>query len=259
MIYVIKIGGNIIDNPDSLKDFLRFFAEIQGHKILIHGGGKIATHIADQLQIPQQMYHGRRITDQATLDVVTMVYTGLINKNIVADLHAYGCPSLGVCGADANIVLADKRPVKEVDFGFVGDLTDINGEVIYAWLKQDLTPVIAPISHDGKGQLLNTNADTMASGIAIALSTFEKVNLIYCFEKKGVMMDIDDENSVIKSLNENDMEELKEKGLIHSGMLPKLDNALQTVKAGVESVIIGHAIDLPLLTTGESGTKITLS
>jgi len=259
MIYVIKIGGNIIDNPSSLKDFLRRFAKIQGHKILIHGGGKIATQIADQLQIPQQMYHGRRITDQATLDVVTMVYTGLINKNIVADLHACGCPSLGVCGADANIVLADKRPVKDVDFGFVGDLTDINGEVIHAWLKQDLTPIIAPISHDGNGQLLNTNADTMASGIAMALSKLEEVKLIYCFEKKGVMMDIEDENSIIQSLNENDIEKLKVKGLIHSGMLPKLENALYTVKAGVESVIIGHADDLSLLISGKSGTKIALT
>ncbi len=258
MIYVIKIGGNIIDNPEKLKDFLGHFAGIEGHKVLVHGGGKLATQLADKLHIPQQMVHGRRVTDTETLDVITMVYAGLINKNIVADLSALGCTSLGVCGADADLILADKRPVKEVDYGFVGDVNLVNGNVLFGWLSQGISPVISPVSHDGHGQLLNTNADTIASVVAVALSAYDSVSLIYCFDKMGVLLDVDDDSSVIPALNEDRIEKLKNEGLIHSGMLPKLENAIQTVKNGVESVVIGHADALPDIIQGKSGTKISL-
>ena len=258
MIYVIKIGGNIIDNPDKLRGFLAHFATIEGHKVLVHGGGKLATVLADKLHIPQQMVQGRRVTDTETLDVITMVYAGLINKNIVADLAALGCTSLGICGADADLILADKRPVKEVDYGFVGDIKHVNGNVLFGWLSQGISPVISPVSHDGQGQLLNTNADTIASVVAVALSAYDSVSLIYCFEKMGVLMDVHDDASVIPALNEDDIEKLKNEGLIHSGMLPKLENAIKTVKQGVESVVIGHADALPDIILGKSGTKISL-
>jgi len=257
MITVVKIGGNIIDNPDKLNGFLCHFAAIKGQKVLVHGGGKLATELADKLHIPQQMVQGRRITDAETLDVITMVYTGLINKNIVADLSAMGCTSLGVCGADADLILADRRPVKEVDYGFVGDIKHVNGYMLFGWLSQGILPVISPVSHDGQGQLLNTNADTIASVIAVALSAYDSVSLIYCFEKMGVLLDIKDNTSVIPTLNEEQIKKLKNEGLIHSGMLPKLENAIQTVKNGVESVIIGHADDLPDIILGKSGTKIS--
>ncbi|MBK8517669.1 MAG: acetylglutamate kinase [Saprospiraceae bacterium] len=257
MILIIKIGGNIIDNCEALDAFLKKFAAIKGHKILIHGGGKIASQIAETLDIPQKMIHGRRITDEPTLDVITMVYTGLINKNIVADLYALQCPALGVCGADAGLILAEKRPVSDINYGFVGDVVEVKANVLQDWLTQGLTPVIAPVSHDGKGQLLNTNADTIASEVAIALSAYHDVRLIYCFEKKGVLMDVNDDHSVIPNLNEKTIKELKIDGLIHSGMIPKLDNAVRTIHGGVESVIIGNADDLDLLAKGHSGTKIS--
>ena len=258
MIYVIKIGSNIIDNPDKLNGFLGHFAALKGHKVLVHGGGKLASQLAEKLEIPQQMVHGRRVTDAETLDVITMVYAGLINKNIVADLSALGCISLGVCGADADLILADKRPVKDMDYGFVGDVKHVNGNVIYGWLSQGISPVISPVSHDGQGQLLNTNADTIASVMATALSAYDSVSLIYCFEKMGVLMDIHDDTSVIPTLNEKHIEKLKNEGIIHSGMLPKLENAIQTVKNGVESVVIGHADAFPDIIQGKSGTKISL-
>ncbi|MGB4960525.1 MAG: acetylglutamate kinase [Saprospiraceae bacterium] len=258
MIYVIKIGGNIIDNPDNLKGFLGHFAAIHSHKVLIHGGGKLANQLAEKLNIPQQMVQGRRVTDAETLDVITMVYAGLINKNIVADLSALGCTSLGVCGADADLILADKRLVAEIDYGFVGDIKHVNGNTLFGWLSQGISPVISPVSHNGQGQLLNTNADTIASVVAVALSVYESVSLIYCFEKMGVLLDVLDDTSVIPTLNEENIEKLKEKGLIHSGMLPKLENAIKTVKLGVESVVIGHADALPEIILGKSGTKISL-
>jgi acetylglutamate kinase len=259
MIYVIKIGGNIIDNPVSLQGFLSQFAAIDGHKILIHGGGKIATQLADKLHIPQQMVNGRRITDTETLDIITMVYAGLINKNVVADLAALGCKSIGICGADGDLIRAVKRPVKDVDYGFVGDIQQINANMLLDWLKMGITPVIAPISHDGHGQLLNTNADTIAATVAVAVSKYsDAVILIYCFEKMGVLLDVNDDSSVISDLNEEKIESLKNEGTIHSGMLPKLENALQTVKSGVTSVVIGHASVLPDILLGKSGTKISL-
>ena len=258
MITVVKIGGNIIDNSDKLNGFLGHFAAIKGHKVLVHGGGKLASQLAEKLQIPQQMVQGRRVTDAETLDVITMVYAGLINKNIVADLSALGCTSLGVCGADANLIIADKRQVAEIDFGFVGDINYINAEILKNWLNSGFCPVISPITHDGRGQLLNTNADTIASVVATALSAYDSVNLIFCFEKMGVLLDVDDGSSVIPALNEDRIEKLKNEGLIHSGMLPKLENAIQTVKNGVESVIIGHADNLPDIILGKSGTKISL-
>ncbi|MFZ1748826.1 MAG: acetylglutamate kinase [Saprospiraceae bacterium] len=258
MTNIIKIGGKIIDQPDALQAFLRLLASIDGPKILIHGGGKLATHLADKLQIPQQIIDGRRITDRETLDVITMVYAGLVNKSIVASLSGYGCTSIGLCGADANLILAQKRPIKDIDYGFVGDIISVQGNIISEWLTQGLTPVIAPITHDGKGQLLNTNADTMASAVAIAMSLYDEVRLVYCFEKSGVLLDVSDELSVIPQLNETKISELKSQGLIHSGMLPKLDNAVQTVKSGVKSVVIGKAEALKDLMTGASGTNISL-
>lgn len=258
MVSVVKIGGNIIDNPANLARFLVDFAAIDGFKVLIHGGGKIATQLAEKLHIPQQMVHGRRITDQDTLDVVTMVYAGLINKNIVADLLSMGTKAIGVCGADGDLINAVRRPAKEVDYGYVGDVIKVRADLLAAWFGQGLSPVIAPITHDGMGQLLNTNADTIASEIAISLSKIHPVRLIYCFEKQGVLMDVDDPSSVIPKMNEEKFDKLKAQGLIHSGMLPKLENAIQTVKNGVESVIIGHAEALPDIIQGKSGTKISL-
>ena len=258
MIYVIKIGGNIIDNPGKLKGFLGHFAAIEGHKVLVHGGGKIATQLAEKLNIPQQMVQGRRVTDSQTLDIITMVYAGLINKNIVASLSALGCKSLGVCGADADLILSSRRPVIVLDYGLVGDIKHVNAQILNDWMDHAITPVIAPLSHDGQGQLLNTNADTMAAATAEALSKFGPVTLIYCFEKMGVLMDVEDENSVIPVLNEDRIAKLKNEGLIHSGMLPKLENALASIKKGVESVYIGHADALPDIILGKSGTKISL-
>lgn len=258
MINIIKIGGNIIDDKEALQRFLKDFAAIEGYKVLIHGGGILATQLADKLHIPQQMVQGRRVTDGKTLDIITMVYGGLINKNIVANLVSLGCTSLGVCGADGDMVRAIKRPVKDIDYGFVGDIIYVNGQVVFDWISKGITPVIAPISHDGNGQLLNTNADTMASEIATGLSKFDKVRLIYCFEKKGVLLDVNDESSAIEVVNVEKFAQLKDDGLVHSGMLPKIENALNTVKLGAESVIIGHASDLEEIIAGKGGTKIVL-
>jgi acetylglutamate kinase len=202
------------------------------------------------------MVNGRRITDLATLDIITMVYAGLINKNIVADLNAKGAMAIGVCGVDANLIIADKRPVADVDYGFVGDIKFVNGEILMNWLGDGFCPVISPVTHDGLGQLLNTNADTIASSVALAISKFSPVRLVYCFEKKGVLMDINDEASVISILDEKTTNDLKNQGLIHSGMLPKIENAIQTVKGGVDAVFIGHADELDLLIEGKTGTKI---
>lgn len=256
MIHVVKIGGNIIDNKEALQQFLNDFASIQGSKILIHGGGKIATEVAGKLGITQQMVDGRRITDALTLDVITMVYAGLINKNLIASLQSLGCESIGVCGADGNLISAQKRDVKDVDYGLVGDHLIVNTSFLSTLLQSDKTVVIAPITHDTKGQLLNTNADTIAESIASALAEKEAVQLIYCFDKKGVLEDVNDENSVIKSLNDSQVAILKSEGKIHSGMIPKIDNALKTIQKGVQTVIIGHASEIKNLVNGIGGTKI---
>lgn len=257
-VLIIKIGGNIIDNDSQLQSFLESFAAVAGKKILIHGGGKIATRIGDQLGIESKYVEGRRITDAATLDVVTMVYGGLVNKKIVASLQTMGCNAIGITGADANLVPANKRPVKEVDFGFVGDVKSEQLPVS-TWqqlLEIGLTPVVAPLTHDGKGSILNTNADTMAQEIAKALGKVYSVSLIYSFEKPGVLLDVNDDNSVINKLNPTSYQELKSEQKIFAGMIPKLDNAFSALNAGVTKVIIGDAAKLDQLIAGSSGTTI---
>jgi acetylglutamate kinase len=240
---LIKIGGNIIDDAGKLQSFLTDFARLSGPRILVHGGGKIATEVAKGLGIEAQMVEGRRITDAEMLRVVTMVYGGLVNKNIVAGLQALGTQALGLTGADANIIPAQKRPVKTIDYGFVGDIAEgaIPGQNLRLFLDNGLVPVLAPLTHDGAGHLLNTNADTIASAVAVALSPFYRVNLTYCFEKKGVLADIADENSVIHRIDPGTYQALKADGIIVQGMIPKLDNAFSAIRAGVESVYICHA------------------
>ncbi|MEQ1554457.1 MAG: acetylglutamate kinase [Ferruginibacter sp.] len=257
-LIVVKIGGNIIDDAVALESFIEKFAAIDAPKILIHGGGKLATEMATTLHIPQQMIEGRRITDEATLKIVTMVYAGFINKNLVAKLHAKTCNAIGLCGADANIILAKKRTTKEIDYGFVGDVIadGINVNFLKLLLENNTTPIIAPLTHNGNGQLLNTNADTIANEIAKAMSTHYQVQLIYCFDKKGVLQNIADENSVIKLITKENIETLKANKTIHEGMIPKIDNALQAVASGVYKVVLGHALDLNKIMKGEAGTVI---
>ena len=258
-LFVIKVGGNVIDNPNLLEAFLQKFASIKGKKILIHGGGKIATRMGDQLGIESKYVNGRRITDAATIDVVTMVYGGLVNKQLVAKLQANGCNAIGLTGADANIIPAVKRPVKEIDFGFVGDVKteDVQAAPLKALLEAGLTPVFAPLTHDGKGQILNTNADTIASSLAIALSTAYNVRLIYCFEKKGVLHDANDDNAVINLIDRMIYEELKADNVLTDGILPKLENAFAAIESGVAEVLIGHADDVQSNTTDTvAGTLI---
>jgi acetylglutamate kinase len=242
-LQIVKIGGNIIDDETKLNSFLKDFARITGPKILVHGGGKIATEVSKGLGIEARMVDGRRITDAETLRVVTMVYGGLVNKNIVAKLQASGCNALGLTGADANIIPATKRPVKEIDYGFVGDIAEgaIPAGTLQLLLENGLTPVIAPLTHDQLGNLLNTNADTIASALAVALSGIFLTRLTYCFEKKGVLADINDENSVIHQITGNQYEALKSDGTIAQGMIPKLDNAFRAIEDGVKSVFICHA------------------
>ena len=256
---VIKIGGNIIDDEAKLSSFLRSFAALEGKKILVHGGGKIATKIGARLGIESKYVDGRRITDAATIDLVTMVYAGLINKKIVAQLQSFGCNAIGVSGADANLIPAVKRPVKETDYGFVGDVDTENIMGLF-WdelLQLGLTPVASPITHDGKGQLLNTNADTIAQEVAKVMCGSYEVSLIYSFDKAGVLIDVNDESSVINKLNKNYYDELKNNGKIFAGMLPKLDNAFAALKSDVNKVIIGDAEQLNDLIAGKSGTTIT--
>jgi acetylglutamate kinase len=257
-LHVIKIGGNIIDDDSKLSSFLKDFSQIQGNKILIHGGGKLATNIAQQLNIPQQIIEGRRITDAETLKIITMVYAGYINKNIVAKLQSNNCNAIGLCGTDGNLIQAHKRQHPTINYGFVGDVDLINTELLLKLLDQDLTPVIAPVTHDKKGQLLNTNADTIAQEIAKSVANDYAVTLIYSFEKSGVLQNADDESSVISNINHATYKNLKDKKIIHSGMIPKLDNAFAALQSGVSKVIIGKAEDLLLLLKGEKGTKITL-
>jgi len=259
MLFVIKVGGNVIDNPALLQSFLEDFAAIKGPKILIHGGGKIATRIGDQLGIESNYVNGRRITDAATIDVVTMVYGGLVNKQLVAKLQAVGCNAIGMTGADANVIPAVKRPVKEIDYGFVGDINTANLNVrpLKAMLDAGLTPVFAPLTHDAHGQMLNTNADTIASSLAIALSAHYEVRLIYCFEKKGVLRDAQDDNAVINLINRSIYAELLEQKVLTDGILPKLENAFSAIESGVKEVLIGHAADVRSNTTGTvAGTLI---
>ena len=279
LLYVIKIGGNIIDDETKLNKFLKDFADIQAplqgmatpKKILVHGGGKLATSLAEKLGVEQKLVDGRRITDGETLKIVTMVYAGYINKNIVARLQSYDCNAIGLCGADGDAILAHKRksnphPLKgsnEVsDYGYVGDIDQVNIALLGSLLKQNFSLVFAPVTHNKEGQLLNTNADTIAQEIAKTMSKYYDVTLVYSFEKAGVLTDINDENSVIHKLSWDYYQELKSplQGMgaskIFAGMIPKLDNAFAAINYGVKKVIIGKAEQLEKLIKGEAGTNI---
>lgn len=258
-LFIVKIGGNVVDNPASLKNFLSTFAGMTQPRILIHGGGKIATRIGDQLGIQSHYVNGRRITDEATRDLVTMVYGGLVNKQIVAALQAMGCNALGLTGADGNAIKAVKRPVRDTDFGFVGDIHagNVNAGLITTLLADGIVPVFAPLTH-ASGAMLNTNADTIASVLAVALSGDYKVRLVYCFEKKGVLEDVNDPQSVIHHLPRKLYRELLERKALADGILPKLENAYAAIDAGVSEVLIGDADDLARNTGEETeGTLIT--
>jgi acetylglutamate kinase len=234
-LIVLKIGGNVIDNSQSLEAVLRDFAAWQGRRILVHGGGKIADKLMEKLGIKPNMLEGRRITDRETLDIVTMTYAGLINKNIVAALQSRKCNAIGLCGADANIIPAAKRPVKDVDYGFAGDVNPvcISADRLESFTGAGLVPVIAPVTHDGAGLLLNTNADSIASSVAVALSKMFRVQLVFCFEKNGVLRNPDDDASVIGFLNESLFRQYKNEGVITAGMIPKLDGAFAALHGGV--------------------------
>ena len=245
-VTVIKIGGNIVDKPDKLQYFLNNLNRFEGPKVLIHGGGAIATQLSSQLGLEVKMHNGRRITDYETLKLVTMVYAGLINKQIVASLQKIGCNALGLSGADGDVVPATKRPANPIDWGYVGDVnpSNINTSVLTSLLGRGITPVFCAITHDGNGSLLNTNADTMASSIAIALSKEYNTRLIYCFEKDGVLSDPDDNDSVIPLITKESYKELLEEKKVVGGMIPKLDNAFAALENGVSEVIIKHADNL---------------
>ncbi len=258
---VVKIGGNILDNAEKLAAFIQQFAALKGAKILVHGGGKIATELSEKLGIKAELIDGRRITDSETLPIVSMVYAGLINKNLVAQLQARGTNAIGLSGADANLIQAQKRVHPSVDFGFVGDLNEhsVSAKQLKTLLDAELCPVFSAITHNGQGQLLNTNADTIASALALALSSVFDTTLIYGFEKKGVLEDVANEASVIAHLNQENYIELKNKGLIHSGMLPKLDAAFTALKGGIGRVIIGDACEISQLESPAGfGTSLTL-
>jgi acetylglutamate kinase len=259
-LYVIKIGGNVLDDEKALGKFLKDFASIQSPKILIHGGGKVATKIGEQLGIQSNYVKGRRITDEPTRDLVTMVYGGLINKQIVAQLQELHCNALGVTGADGNMIKAVKRPVKEIDYGFVGDITanSVNSTLLYFLLKQNVIPIFAPLTH-ADGTILNTNADTIASVLAIALSKHFDVRLIFCFEKKGVLQDVNKEDSVIRLLTESSYKKGLDDGIFADGILPKLENSFSAIHSGVKEVLIGEAGDLLQNTKEETeGTLIKM-
>lgn len=258
-IYVIKIGGNVIDNEPKLGSFLREFSEIKGKKILIHGGGKVASSIGEKLGISPNYIDGRRITDDQTIDLVTMVYGGLINKKLVSRLQSLNVNAIGITGADGNLIPAHKREVKQVDYGWVGDIDEKEMDVAKwkALLDDGFIPVVAPLTHDGQGNILNTNADTIASVLAVCLSKEHRVKLIYCFEKNGVLLSMKDENSVIEQLKHKEYQILKEEDRLFAGILPKIDNAFRALQKGVDEVVIGNANQLQALIHGAGGTKIS--
>lgn len=239
-LQIVKIGGNVIENREALKDFLTDFTKIKEAKILVHGGGKEATQMAEKLGIPVQLIEGRRVTDSANLEIISMLYAGKLNKTIVAQLQAFDCNALGLSGTDGNSISSQKRAPEPIDFGFVGDVTQVNDALFKTLLTQNITPVCCAITHDNKGQLLNTNADTIASEIAIAMSVHFDVTLSYCFEKKGVLQQVEDEDSVIPIINTSLYETLKRENTIHSGMLPKIHNCFEALKKGVAQVRIGN-------------------
>lgn len=248
-LIIVKVGGKVVENPQSLQALLEDFSKIAGYKLLVHGGGSMATDMAARLGIETQMLNGRRITDEEMLKVVTMVYAGLVNKNIVAKLQAMDINALGLCGADLNFMRSQKRPVKDVDYGFVGDVKEVQAEALAELILQSgVVPVLAPITHDKAGNLLNTNADTIAAEAAKAMTDYFDVHLIYCFEKKGVLRSPEDEDSVIECINKEEFKQYIEEGIIQSGMIPKLENAFDSLRCGVKKVLITKASQL--LTSG---------
>ena len=254
-IVVVKIGGNVIDNEEALERFVADFAQLPSPKILIHGGGKLATRLAEKLEIPTTMVEGRRVTDAATLDVVTMVYAGLINKRVVAKLQREGCNALGFSGADGNMIPAVRRNPEPLDYGFVGDIdaSKINTQLLASLLESGVTPVFSAITHDGNGTLLNSNADSVASAVAVAASQIAETDLVFCFEKQGVLRDVEDEDSVISLITKADYPALRNDGIISKGMIPKIDNAFRAIDEGVASVTIKHS---EALCNASAGTTI---
>lgn len=252
-VTVVKLGGNIIDDEMALTEFLEAFSSIEGKKILVHGGGKIATKISAQLGIETTMLNGRRVTDQASLDVVTMVYAGLLNKKIVAQLQQFNCNAIGLSGADGDLIPAQKRSTIPVDYGFVGDPVPekINTSLLLYFLSMDISPVICPLTHEN-GTLLNTNADTIASVIAASLANENEVQLIYSFEKAGVLLDSSDDSSLIQTLNEKMLSDLVNEGKVHTGMLPKINAASYALRHGVKRVVIGNAKRLKEVAEGST-------
>lgn len=252
-VTIVKVGGAIVEDNEQLAQLLTDFAAIPGKKVLVHGGGRRATKVAAALGIESKMVNGRRITDEQMLEVVTMVYGGLVNKNLVAKLQAKGVNALGLTGADMDVIHSHKRPVKDgVDFGYVGDVERANGKMLQPLIQEGITPVMAPLTHDGNGNILNTNADTIASETAKALAPYYDVTLIYSFEKKGVLSNPDDDNSVIPVITRSDFEKYQADGTIGGGMIPKIENALAAVDAGVKEVIITLATAID----GKQGTVI---
>lgn len=252
-ITIVKVGGAVVEDEAQLTQLLKDFAAIEGKKVLVHGGGRRATKVAAALGIESKMVNGRRITDADMLEVVTMVYGGLVNKNLVARLQAAGVNALGLTGADIDVIRSHKRPIKDgIDFGFVGDVEKANGQMLHTLINTGITPVMAPLTHDGQGHILNTNADTIAGETAKALAPYYDVTLIYSFEKKGVLSNPDDDNSVISEITREDFERYKADGTVAGGMIPKLDNAFDAIDAGVKRVIITLATAID----GQHGTVI---
>lgn len=255
MITVVKIGGNVVDNPEALSRFVNDFAKLQGPKILVHGGGKEATRLSARLEIPTTMIEGRRVTTRETLDVVTMVYAGLINKRIVSALQSCGCNAIGLSGADGNVIPATRRPATPIDYGFVGDIdaSRINTAFLVTLLDSGIVPVFCAIMHDGNGTLLNCNADSVASAVAVAASRIAPTRLVFCFEKDGVLADVDNPGSLIESVTPQSYTGLRAGGVVNKGMIPKIDNAFAAIAAGVESVTIKRSDNL----LNPRGTTIT--
>ena len=253
---IVKIGGNIIEDEASFNAFLKLFSNLEGKKILVHGGGKRATHMASKLGIESKMINGRRVTDADTLEVITMVYGGLVNKNVVAKLQALNTDAIGLTGADINSIKSDKRPVKEIDFGFVGDVKEVAHNSIDKLIQADFTPVFCAITHEGNGQLLNTNAGTITSQVAVGMSNLYDTSIYYCFELNGVLRDINDKDSVVRHIDSKVYKELLEQGIIVDGMLPKLENCFDALKNGVNNINMGNT---SMLTQANNNfTTITL-
>tara|TARA_Y100000385_G_C13096028_1_gene641367 strand:- start:2354 stop:3130 length:777 start_codon:yes stop_codon:yes gene_type:complete len=247
---VYKIGGKIIDNPTHMKAFLFGIKQSKGHKIIVHGGGNTASKVMNQIGLKPKMIDGRRITDAAALEIVTMVYGGLINKRLVAQLQSIGVNAIGLSGADGDIIRAHKREVREIDYGWVGDIDEVNGKALSAICKNENVPVICPLTHDGNGHMLNTNADTIASQVAIALAQEFDIELVFCFELKGVLSNYDDKQSVIPEISRKDAAQMHNKGIINDGMIPKLKNGFDALEGGVRNVFIKHVEDINDINAG---------